>query len=139
MLYIVDANVAVKWFIHEPHRDKAMTLLVGFRSKRWDLAAPDHMVAEVGSTLWKKSALRHEISESEARGAHADLVALGLKLHPTPALIPAALQLAIQEHHPIYDMAYVVLAKQLGCQFITADEKLASSARLLHVRCKLIA
>jgi len=125
MLYVVDASVAVKWFIHEPHRDKAMTLLLGFRNKRLELRAPDHIVAEVASALWKLSALRNQITASEAEGSHADFLALKLKLHPVPSIIGAALRLAVQEHHTPYDMFYVALAAQLGCQFITADERLA--------------
>jgi predicted nucleic acid-binding protein len=97
MLRVVDASVVVKWFIWEPHRDKAMELLAGFRGKSLDLTAPDLVVAEVASALWKRSAKTKEISELEATESHADFLALGLKFHPIAPLVGAALRLALQE------------------------------------------
>jgi predicted nucleic acid-binding protein len=118
MLHVVDASLVVKWFIPEEYSDKAMNLLENFRSGSLDLTAPDHIVVEVGSALWKRSTLRNEISESEAAESLADFLALGLKFHPTPHLVEAALRLATQEHHSPYDMAYVTLAGQLGCELL---------------------
>ena len=126
MLYVVDASLVVKWFIPEPYSDKAMSLLVNFRNKSLDLTAPDHIVIEVGSALWKRSALRSEISESEAADSHSDFLALGLEFHSTPPLVTAALALAARERHSPYDLVYVVLAGQLGCEFITADRRLVN-------------
>ena len=122
MLYVVDASVVVKWFLPEPHRDKTMKLLVDFRNMSVDLRAPDHIVAEVASALWKRSTIKKEISASEAADSHADFLAVGLNLHPAPSLVGAALKVATQEHHSPYDMLYVILALQLGCEFITADK-----------------
>jgi predicted nucleic acid-binding protein len=124
MMYVVDASLAVKWFIPEPLSDEAMKLLANFRSKISDLTAPDLIVVEVGSALWKRSTLRNEISELEAAESYADFLALGLEFHATPPLVRAALKLAAQERHSPYDLVYVTLAEQLGCEFITADRKL---------------
>ncbi|HXB75761.1 MAG TPA: type II toxin-antitoxin system VapC family toxin [Candidatus Acidoferrales bacterium] len=124
MLKVVDASLAVKWFIPEPDSDKAINLLENFRNKSAILTAPDHIVSEIGSALWKRSTLRKEISVLEALESLKDFLALGLQLHPTPRLVEAALELAGQEHHSPYDMLYVVLAAQLGCEFITADRTL---------------
>ena len=68
--------------------------------------------------------LRREISEAEAAESYADFWALGLHLHPASPLVGAALKLADQERHSVYDMLYIVLAEQRDCQFITADETL---------------
>ena len=94
MLHVVDASLVVKWFIPEEYSDKAMNLLEKFRNRSLDLTAPDHIVAEVGSALWKRSTLRKEISESEAAESLADFLALGLKFYPTTHLVEAALRLA---------------------------------------------
>jgi predicted nucleic acid-binding protein len=72
--------------------------------------------------LYGKEALLKKISASEAAESHAEFLAVGLNLHPAPSLVGAALKLAAQEHHSPYDMLYVVLALQLGCEFITADK-----------------
>jgi predicted nucleic acid-binding protein len=49
-LIVVDASVAVKWFIHEPDRPAARRLLV----PQSRLIAPDLIVAEVASAMWKR-------------------------------------------------------------------------------------
>ncbi|MGA3185705.1 MAG: type II toxin-antitoxin system VapC family toxin [Bryobacteraceae bacterium] len=124
MLNVVDASLAVKWLIPEEHGDRAMNLLAKFRNKSLDLTAPDHILIEMGSALWKRSTLKNEISESEAAESLTDFLALGIKLHPTPSLVGPAMRLAAQERHSIYDMVYVTFARQLGCEFITADRTL---------------
>jgi predicted nucleic acid-binding protein len=107
MMYVVDASLAVKWFIPEPLSDEAMKLLANFRSKISDLTAPDLIVVEVGSALWKRSTLRNEISELEAAESHADFLALGLEFHSTPPLVRAALNLQLRNvtRHTIWYMS----------------------------------
>jgi predicted nucleic acid-binding protein len=48
----------------------------------------------------------------------------------------AALRLAAEENHKVYDMMYVALAQYEGCDLITADQKLVNklSARFPFVR-----
>src|SRR5437660_11453547 len=99
----------------------SLKLLADFRTRKLDLTAPDHLAAEVASALWKRSTLRREISVAEAADSYTDFWALGLPLHPASSLVGAALNLAVQERHSVYDMS-IVLAEQRGCQFITADE-----------------
>ncbi len=94
MEYVVDANVAVKWFIEEPYSQTAEGLLFEFRNHVLNLAAPDHIVAEVASALWQRSTPRKEISISEASGSLADFLEIKVQLSPTPALITVALNLA---------------------------------------------
>jgi predicted nucleic acid-binding protein len=131
MLQVVDSSLVVKWFIPEPHSDKAihtairaMKLLADFRTRKLDLTAPDHLAPVVASALWKRSTLRREISVAEAADSYDDFWALELPLHPASSLVGAALRLAAQARHSVYDMLYIVLAEQRGCQFITADETL---------------
>jgi len=126
MEYVVDASVVVKWFIPEHHSDKAEKLLADFRNKQLELSAPDHLVVEVANALWHRSTLRHEITVAEAAGSYADLMTLGLKLYSAPPLVGAALALAAQVSHSVYDILYIQLASQRGCEFITADKRLVN-------------
>jgi predicted nucleic acid-binding protein len=48
--YVVDASVAVKWYLPEPESDAAGRLL----DPEHDLIAPDLLFAEVGNALWKR-------------------------------------------------------------------------------------
>jgi len=49
---------------------------------------------------------------------------LDLHLRPSSTIAAAALKLAGEKRHPVYDMLYIALAEQSACEFITADEKL---------------
>jgi predicted nucleic acid-binding protein len=63
---------------------------------------------------------------AQAAQSCANFLALGVTLQPSTTLAAAALKLATQERHSVYDMLYVVLAERNGCEFVTADEKLAN-------------
>ena len=78
MQQVVDASVVAKWFLPEPHKDKAEKLLRNFLGGKVELIGPDLLVAEVGNLLWKRSALRRDISPSQATQSYAYFLALGL-------------------------------------------------------------
>src|ERR1017187_3188857 len=124
MQCVVDASVAAKWFLPEPYKERAERLLRDFLDEKLDLIAPDIIVSEVGNILWKRSTLRGEISATQASRSYANFLAVGLRLQPSSTLAAAALKLATERSHPVYDMLYVALAEQNGCDFATADEKL---------------
>jgi predicted nucleic acid-binding protein len=124
MQCVVDASVAAKWFLPEPYKDEAEELLRDFLDEKVELIAPDLIVSEVGNILWKRSTLRGEISATQASRSYANFLALGLILRPSSTIAAAALKLATERSHPVYDMLYVALAEQNGCDFVTADEKL---------------
>ena len=126
MPYIVDASVAVKWFLPEPLHDKAKKLLRDFINQDIGLIAPDLIIGEVGNALWKRSVLIRDISDREALEAYRHFLALGLPVYPSSSFAARGLTLAIQEQHRIYDALYMALAEERGCEFITADEKLVS-------------
>jgi predicted nucleic acid-binding protein len=51
---VVDASVVVKWFLHEPRRAEALTLLHLYQEERITLVAPILLVAEVANVLSKR-------------------------------------------------------------------------------------
>jgi hypothetical protein len=59
-LFVVDASVAIKWFLPEIHSDAALRLLAGEHT----LHAPDLIFSEFGNVLWKRFRKR-EISRAE--------------------------------------------------------------------------
>ena len=101
MPYVVDASVAVKWFLPEPYQDKAKKLLRDFVNQDVQLLAPDLIVLEVGSALWKRSMVTRDISAEQARDAYRYFLALGLPLYASSGIAARALSLAIQEGHQI--------------------------------------
>ncbi|WP_211175979.1 type II toxin-antitoxin system VapC family toxin [Brasilonema sp. UFV-L1] len=65
--YVVDANVAIKWFLPQVYADDARRLLTGNHS----LLVPDLLFPEVGNILWKE--VRFGLGtakEARARSCH---------------------------------------------------------------------
>ena len=122
MEYVIDANVALKWFIPEPYSDKAEAILNGFRHHGLSLIAPDLIIPEVVQTLWKQSARSNEITLQDARESCTDFVALQLPVYPSATIAEHALNFATEENHPVYDALYIVLALEGGSALITADQ-----------------
>jgi predicted nucleic acid-binding protein len=123
MRHVVDASVSAKWFIPELHSENALRLLTDFLEEKLELMAPDLMVVELANLLWTRSA-RGDISQAKAAQGLAEFLALGLDLRASSALSATALKLATTEKHPVYDMMYVSLAQQEGCELVTADQKM---------------
>jgi predicted nucleic acid-binding protein len=117
MTVVVDASVAVKWFIHENSREPALRVL-----DVTDRHAPDLIVAEVGNVTRKKTILG-EIAAAQARFICASFRRYFAVLHPSAALIDRAIAIALQLRHPIYDCLYLSCAERAGTRLVTADRK----------------
>ena len=61
MTLVVDTSVAVKWFVKEDGRERALRVV-----DATDRHAPDLIVAEVGNVTWNKTILG-EITGAQAR------------------------------------------------------------------------
>ncbi len=117
-LYVIDASVAIKWVVSEIHSDIAISL------RNHKLAAPELLGPECANILWKKVRLGY-ITEEDASIAATGLERMTVALHSTRPLIRQATALSVALGHPAYDCFYLSLALTLGCQFVTADERLA--------------
>jgi predicted nucleic acid-binding protein len=115
---IVDASVAIKWFIPEVHSIAAVRLLESDAS----LAAPDLILAELGNVLWKK-VRRGEIAPDEASQIFKGVAKTGIEIIRSDALLPSALELALALDRPVYDCLYLSLAVARDCALVTADRK----------------
>ena len=105
MNLVVDASVAVKWFVAEDLSDAAERIL-----GRGDaLSAPDLILVEVANALWKKARLG-EIDRADADEALAALAADAIELQPTAPLVRRAHVLAGEIGHPVYDCIYLAAA-----------------------------
>jgi predicted nucleic acid-binding protein len=123
MSFVVDASVAAKWLVREADSDKAEALLMQWKQGDIDLLAPEIVLAEIGSMMWKKS-LRGLVPPDAALEAYEKFVRVSLPLAPIHDLAGPALKLALQYRHSVYDGLYVALAQVTGWTLITADEKL---------------
>ena len=122
--YVVDASVAVKWYVPEVHADAALRVL----EPGHELHAPDLLHAEVGNILWKKTR-RGELLPAEARRIADALLAAPLLVHPAASLLEAALEIALRADRSVYDGIYVALAIALDVPLVTADRRLVHALR----------
>lgn len=122
--YVIDASVAVKWYIPEPLSDAAVSYLELYRREQAGLIAPDLLITEVGSVLWKKVG-RNELTAGDAREIAGILVNhCPLRLFPAGELMPAALELAMTSGLTVYDSIYLALAISSEAPLVTADREI---------------
>lgn len=117
-LFVVDASVAIKWFLPENHSEAALRLL----TQPHTLHAPDLIFSEFGNVLWKR-VRRNEILKKEADAILEGLRTLNLQVQPSQALIPLALEIACGENRTVYDSLYLAAAIALQSPLITADAR----------------
>ncbi len=129
---VVDASVAVKWFVPEIHSEAAARML----DLELALFAPDLVVPEFGSILWKK-VRRGEVKREEAEEILTAFERLPIEIRPSSLLVAAACNLAIDLDHSVYDSLYLALAVAEECLLVTADAKfhaaILSSPLAAHV------
>jgi predicted nucleic acid-binding protein len=117
---VIDASVAVKWFVPEDHSTDALRFLdPTFRPH-----APALLPNEFAQTLWKKVYLRHEVDVIDGREILRRFVATPIEVHVVDPLLQAAFDIALATGRMVYDSVYLALANSLGCRLVTADRKL---------------
>ena len=123
---VVDASVAIKWFLPEPLSVEARRILDEYQAGRLSVLAPDLIHAEVGNIVWKRHMFQGLVAE-DAETIVDEFRNLVITVTPTAELLEDAYRLAISHKRSVYDSMYVALAVREGCQFVTADEKLANA------------
>lgn len=119
MICIVDASVALKWYVHEDETADALGLIEYVDR----LIAPSLIVAEVCSAVWKR------FRRGDTTAAQTDLVAATIRqqfdrLVALDLLAPSAMAIARVLGHSIYDCFYLALAEREGADLVTADRRL---------------
>jgi predicted nucleic acid-binding protein len=121
---VVDASVAAKWVLPEAGSAEAAAL----RTQDSDLIAPSLVVAEIGNALWK-SAMRGDLAGQDV--THILNIGVGhyARLIPIAEIAAAAMEIAVDLKHPIYDCFYLALAERERCALMTADARLRAAAK----------
>jgi predicted nucleic acid-binding protein len=118
---IIDASVAVKLLAPEEHSGIAQDIVLSAQ-----ISAPDLLLVEVANAIWSK-AKRGEVVK---RTSWTKLVpAVISNLTPSIDLMEAALDLAIELGHPVYDCFYLALAIRSDETLITADKRFLNALR----------
>src|SRR3990167_8212243 len=124
---VLDASVAIKWFIKEDGDAEAKKLLEFLQSKTLCVYVPQLFFFEVGNIV----SLHSEVSENAAERFIESLFSLELKAEEvTPEYLGAVVKTSRQYKITAYDAAYVVLAHLLNVDLITADKRLKEKVKL---------
>lgn len=130
---VIDASVAVKWFIDEDRSADAATLLNGDA----DLIAPSSILYEAFHTLWDAARTKRLAAKRLPELADAIPTAF-TSIAPMEQLYAAAAALAQSHALTVYDCAYIALAQREGAELVTADEKMFAVARKARIKARLL-
>jgi predicted nucleic acid-binding protein len=128
-LIVLDASVAVKWFLPEKVETlatEALALLGRSGRNEIQIIVPDSFWVEFASVLWKVIR-RGNFPKDSADAALASLKRFNFHTVSSLKLLDNAFQIATAHGRTVYDCLYVALAVQTNSQLITADERLANS------------
>lgn len=127
MTVVLDASVALKWFLAdaagEDHVAQALGLLGEVASGEVKLLQPPHFVAEVAAVLAR-------LKPRQALDDVLDLLDIEFETADDPGIYARALELAIRHQHHVFDTLYHAVALETpGAEFITADGRYFEKAR----------
>lgn len=137
MTIVVDASVAVKWFVPEPGNDAAQKLLAGDKP----LIAPALIRIEVTSAFVRQFR-RDVLPEEDARAAHEaweQMLTEGtIRLVADADLFEEAVACAFAARHDLPDCLYLALAKRMRALVVTADAALVERGRRVYDKISLL-
>ena len=129
-MIVIDASLAVKWFLEEPDSDAARQKLA---DNLGQITVPDLFVIEVTAALVRNANI-HKRTQAAMRAHIEDFVALlsGDEIalvRMEPQQIASSASQAIDLGHPLKDCLYLALAMELGCELVTCDARFAAKAK----------
>jgi predicted nucleic acid-binding protein len=119
VIVVVDPGVAIKWFVEEPLRPQARSLL----ANRHEVIAPDILIAGVAELAWQK-ATRGEITVEQAEPIvrNIALPSFVSAFVESPQLRNRALAIALQCGRPVHECFYAACAESAQAPLVSADE-----------------
>ena len=129
-MIVVDASLAVKWYLDELWADEAHALLV---DNLGEISAPDIFISEVVGVLVRRANIdksKRQDSELSIDRFMALFVNAGIAaVRASPGTVANAANLALDLGHPLKDCIYLALAMELGCELVTCDARFAAKAK----------
>ena len=137
MSLVLDSSVVIKWFIPESLEDNAVRLKERIERLSESVAVPRFFFVEAANVLWKKAALRKDMSRTDAQGILSRILDLPMTVLEDDEVLLRALDISLGHRLSVYDSMYLASALRLKATFITADsvlvKKLAGSTLASHV------
>lgn len=128
MKCVLDASVAVKWFVAEPDAPAALRLL----TEGATFVAPDILPLEMAAALLKLER-RRELTKGTASAALIDLDRIGCEMIGHAGLLKPAAALSTTERHGLFDCLYLLVARERGLPLATFDRRMAALATRLGI------
>ncbi|HEX2556154.1 MAG TPA: type II toxin-antitoxin system VapC family toxin [Microvirga sp.] len=122
---VLDASVAVKWYVNEAGTERALALL---DDPRLELFAADIFRIEVVNALLRQLKVG-QISDSAFEDAVTDLALTTPRLVPSTEILDRAVDLARALAHPLYDCLYLASAERREAVMVTADAAFVQRCR----------
>lgn len=120
--FVVDASVAIKWYLPEDYSEDAERLL----NPEIELIVPELLFSEISNIVWKQ-VTRENYSRQKAATILDALEAVPFNVWSAKSLMRNAFDIACLTKRTFYDSLYVALAEKTACKMVTADRKLLNS------------
>jgi predicted nucleic acid-binding protein len=131
MILIMDASVAIKWFVDgqwglaEDHIEPALDILRASANGDVEFFQPPHFLAEVAAVLTR-------LTPMQAQQHVDDLAAMNITWAQPKVAYAKAIELAHALGHHLFDTLYHALALSIpGAVLITADRRYFAKAKHL--------
>ena len=119
-----DASLVIRLLLNDKEGTPIDLLWHGWFQAGFNLVAPTLLFYEVSNALYRY-VVHGQLTVDEVDKALAAAMQLGIQLYGDASLHQRALSMAQELGLPAtYDAHYLVLAKRLGAQFWTADQRL---------------
>lgn len=120
-MIVLDASVVIKWFQEERDSERAVSYQAKHSRGEEQIVAPDLLLYELINVLRYQKG----ISDEAIDDALEVIAKLEIQIFTfSPLELKEVFRFARISEISAYDALYVVLAKRLGCGFVTADKKL---------------
>jgi predicted nucleic acid-binding protein len=129
MTLVVDASVALRWYLNAPGTEEALALL----ERDEPLVAPDLLVAEVTAAA-ARLARANEITRQHGERIAAAIAASFDRLVESAQLASQAYALASMLDYPVSGCFYLAVAELERCALVTADESLLGKIKATAFR-----
>ena len=137
-MIVVDASLAVKWFLPESGAEAAAALLL----EQDEIAGPDMLAVEVHATLVRGANMvkSNRLEAETAIRRFQAMIESGevTLIRSLPNQIERAANLAIDLGHPLKDCIYLALAMELDCELVTCDARFAEKAKGVWDRVRVL-
>lgn len=119
---VIDASIAVKWFVNEKDSDKALRLRASYLNGDVELVAPNLILYEVANAL--RFHPHYELTEANLLDSITALRDMQIAMDPTTDAWLQAFNASLSQDLSVYDAVYIAMSVVLDARLVTSDKKL---------------